>query len=150
MFLYRLLLAISVAAATTTSPKRGLLYIDSSTSSTDASAFLKSPNDLTWYYNYKPSPTSNIDLEFVPMLWGLDKKDSFVDTVQSQMKTKNISYVLAFNEPDQTSAVGGSNIDPRTAAAAWKSSIEPLAKTGVKLGAPAVSGGGSGLTWLKT
>lgn len=42
---------------------------------------------------------------------------------------------------------GGSCIDAATAADNWKKQIEPLKKLGIKLGAPAVTGGD--FTWLQ-
>jgi len=47
------------------------------------------------------------------------------------------------------SDVGGSNILPARAAELWKRDIEPLKRNGKELGAPAVSGGPTGMSWLK-
>ena len=70
--------------------------------------------------------------------------------MQAQIKGgANITYVLGFNEPDGTKATGGSDIDATTAAQLWQQQIEPLAKEGVKLGAPACTGAESGTQWLK-
>ena len=44
---------------------------------------------------------------------------------------------------------GGSNIPPETAAQLWLQQVEPLAKLGVKLGAPAATGAPAGLQWTK-
>ncbi len=61
---------------------------------------------------------------------------------------RNISHVLTYNEPDGTSATGGSAISPDVAAANWISQVEPLRKLGVKVSAPAVTGSPGGFTWL--
>ena len=75
------------------------------------------------------------------MLWGANNASTFLSDVKSQIKGgANITYVLGFNEPDGTSATGGSEIQPETAAQIWMQQIEPLATLGVKLGAPACTG----------
>jgi hypothetical protein len=91
-------------------------------------------------------------MQFVPMLWGASDSDTgtpFLDSVKKQISGgANISYVLAFNEPDGGHSTGGSNLAVTTAAARWKAEIEPLKKLGVKVGAPAVTGAESGWQWL--
>lgn len=62
---------------------------------------------------------------------------------------RNVTHVLAYNEPDGTSSTGGSSISPSAAATNWISQVEPLRKLGVKTGAPAVTGSQRGLTWLE-
>ncbi|KAG6819990.1 hypothetical protein H0H93_006693, partial [Arthromyces matolae] len=52
-----------------------------------------------------------------------------------------------FNEPDLNSQ---SNIQPAMAAQLWKQYIQPLAASGVRLGAPAVTNGPSGIPWLSS
>lgn len=54
-----------------------------------------------------------------------------------------------FNEPDFNQQ---SNIDPNIAAQLWMQYIEPLRTDipGIKIGAPAVSSGGTGFPWLTT
>lgn len=137
-----------------TSSKRGLCYVDTKDSSSDDSFWDGSNSDLTWYYNYQASPTQGITdkLQFVPMLWGAPSSssdDSFLNTVQGLINSgTNISYVLGFNEPDGCSN-GGSCVDAQTAAETWIREIEPLKDMGVKLGAPAVTGSPTGLTWLE-
>ena len=138
------------------SSKRGLVYITGRDNAADDSLWTSSTSDLTWYYNYQASPSSAYSgspLAFVPMLWGAaDPNDhSFLDSVNAQLDGgANITHVLGFNEPDGTAATGGSGITPATAAAAWKRQMEPFRARGVKLGAPAVTGAPSGLTWLQS
>lgn len=142
----------SLAYAQTTSPKRGLCYVNSKDSSTDDKIWKST--DLTWYYNYAATPTSSMSgLEFVPMQWGAPSSDTdmtFYNTVEGLIKggTK-INYVLGFNEPDGCSN-GGSCVDATTAAQTWIREIEPLkTKYKVSLGAPAVTGAPTGFTWLQ-
>lgn len=63
---------------------------------------------------------------------------------------RNVTHVLAYNEPDGTVATGGSQISPSAAAANWISQVEPLRELGIKTGAPAVTGGTQGFTWLSS
>lgn len=140
------LVSISLAAS-----KRGLIQV-SSTKSSDDSTLTSSPSSLSWYYNYKTTPTDNIGLEFVPMLWGPPEGNyNFTAEVVGLLRGGKVSvkYVLGFNEPDMTGTFGGSDMTPSRAAELWKSEIEPLAAQGVKLGAPGISGSQTGKAWLK-
>ena len=151
-FLICALLADVQIALGTTSPKRGLVFVPS-TDSNDNNIWDASSSDLTWYYNYGPSPSSNYDgskLEFVPMLWGNESDSSFLDTVSGLIDSgTKVNYALGFNEPD-SSINGGSGVAAEDAAATWIRLLEPLReKHQVKLGAPAVTGSPSGFTWLQ-
>ncbi|KAL8805103.1 MAG: hypothetical protein Q9182_002193 [Xanthomendoza sp. 2 TL-2023] len=134
------------------SSKRGLVYIPNSRHMSDDSIWTSASSDLTWYYNYQSKPSAALKnsskLQFVPMLWG--SSTTFLVDVTSQIKSgANISYVLAFNEPDGGGSTGGSAIPAETAAETWQREVEPLKEFGVKLGAPAVTGAPSGKIWLQ-
>lgn len=149
-FLSLLSLAVCSAAAITSNPKRGLIYIPSSIFPKDDSIFVGAKTAMTWYYSYgNLAPPAVVGtpgaLEFVPMLWG-DYANSFVSDVRNAVP--KVKYVIGFNEPDMITDWGGSNITPQRAADAWKASIQPLAASGIKLGAPAVSGAPAGRVWL--
>ncbi|MCJ1255682.1 hypothetical protein MMC24_003499 [Lignoscripta atroalba] len=139
-----------------TSSKRGLVHVPSVKYPADDSIWSSSSSDLTWYYNYRSTPSpaygNSAKLQFVPMLWGApsDPSDNrFLNDVQDQIRSgTNITYVLAFNEPD-AQANGGSGVPADLAAQAWIREIEPLRKQGVKLGAPAVTGAPTGFLWLQ-
>lgn len=142
--------AICGAHAQSTTPKRGLVYIPSSIWPRDDDIFLGSKNAMTWYYSYgSTAPPAVVGtsaaLEFVPMLWG-DYTNSFISDVRNAVP--KVKYIIGFNEPDMITDWGGSNITPQRAAEAWKASIQPLAASGIKLGAPAVSGATAGRDWL--
>ncbi len=135
--------------------KRGLVYVPNPRYPQDDQIWV-SGSDLDWYYNYgdQPSPVySKSNLQFVPQLWGqpaTNNDTAFLEGVRSLISNgTNISSVLAFNEPDMESSVGGSNIAPSTAAQIWSREIQPLAKMGVKLGSPACSSGPEGITWMQ-
>ena len=155
-FLPFLLFTCAVNSKVGNPSKRGLVYVPSSKHPQDDQIWDSSDSDLNWYYNYgsEPSPAySNSSLHFVPQLWGqpatTDDK-AFPDAIQKLVSTgTNISSVLAFNEPDMQSSVGGSNIDPSTAAQIWSREIQPLAKMGIKLGSPACSSSPEGITWMQ-
>ncbi|KAF8186940.1 hypothetical protein K438DRAFT_1596048 [Mycena galopus ATCC 62051] len=100
----------------------------------------------SWVYNWATVPPDYLadsGLEFVPMQWNQVGIENLSATV-TQIGAKN---VLAFNEPDMPNQ---SNISPTTAATLWMQYFEPLKTTdsGIRLGAPAVSSGESGLDWL--
>lgn len=141
-------------ATYTRSSKRGLVFIPSDTHPYDDEIWVESGSDLTWYYNYGPQPSpayynlTQEEFEFVPQLW--TSSSTFLSTVTSMISGgRNISHVLTFNEPDGSTATGGSNLAPSAAASAWISQVQPLKKLGVKLGAPAVTGSPGGFTWLQ-
>lgn len=56
---------------------------------------------------------------------------------------------MTYNEPDGQSATGGSAVNTDDAAGNWISEVAPLREMGVKVGAPAVTGGPGGFTWLE-
>jgi hypothetical protein len=163
-----LLLSPASAQNYTRSPKRGLVYVPSSEHPSDDSIWTRPDSDLTWYYNYSPSPTSSLSnpsdpktnspLEFVPMLFGVTNSTPSDDSTATpnflysvldlQSKGMDIKYALAFNEPDGSSTTGGSSVSPELAATVWKSEIAPLRAHGVKVGYPAVTGAPSGMQWL--
>lgn len=150
------LLALTGLAAATSSSKRGLVFVPNSKWPQDNSIWVESGSDLTWYYNYGSTPSSDFadytqdEFEFVPMLWGSIEDTSFLDEVNSLIDGgRNISHVLGFNEPNGDSSTGGADILPAKAAQVWVKNIEPLAAQGVKLGLPACTGGTDGIPWLQ-
>lgn len=150
-----LLTAASVISADTvgSSTKRGLVFVPSTNHPSDNQIWVEGKSDLTWYYNYQPSPSpayanrTQEEFEFVPMLW--TTSNTFMSTIQSMISDgRNITHVLTYNEPDGTTSTGGSDIDPAVAATNWISQVEPLRKLGIKVSAPAVTGSPGGFTWL--
>jgi len=139
----------------TSSPKRGLVVVQTSHESDD-SIWIRAGSDLTWYYNYQSSPsseyTSNPTFQFVPMLYSAPSSASdttFLTTILSQIQSgANITYVLAYNEPDGQKSTGGTDIPADTAASTWMSNVAPLREHGVKVGLPAVTGSPDGSNWL--
>jgi hypothetical protein len=154
------LLASLVSAST--SPKRGLCYVPNAKHPSDDQIWVQHGSDLTWYYNYGATPSSSYanlsqsSFAFVPMMWGVNGTNSsdtsFLDAMEDLIGTQgtNITHVLSFNEPNEGTDVGGSDVQPEDAAKAWVANFEPLAeKYGVKLGLPACSGAPSAMPWLE-
>ncbi|ERF72790.1 hypothetical protein EPUS_04225 [Endocarpon pusillum Z07020] len=140
------------------SSKRGIVYVTPASPSDDE-IWARPSNDLSWYYNYVYTPTAALasasHLSFVPMLWGAPPSPtsddtSFLDSITSQLSSgANITHILAYNEPDGSSATGGSNLSPDAAANTWLRNIKPLRDDhGVKVGLPAVTGSPGGIEWL--
>ncbi|KAK7955857.1 uncharacterized protein PG986_005079 [Apiospora aurea] len=151
-----LLLSLGSSIATASgSNKRGLVFVPNEQWPQDSQIWVKPGTDLTWYYNYKMTPAPSFadvpqdKFEFVPMMWGKVDGTTFLDSVNQQLDGgRNISHVLGFNEPDGAVS-GGSNLDPESAAQLWVTNMEPLAKRGVKLGMPAVTGSDRGVKWTQ-
>ncbi|KAL9622062.1 MAG: hypothetical protein Q9160_003561 [Pyrenula sp. 1 TL-2023] len=160
LLLPSLLTSAAQTANSTTSPKRGLVYISSKHASTDDPIWLQSWTDLSWYYDYTDKPAASIPssshLSFVPMLFTAPSSASstetaFLDSITSQVSSgANITHVLAYNEPDGDTSTGGSSIPADTAAASWMRNLAPLRRDhGIKLGLPAVTGSPNGINWLR-
>lgn len=134
------------------SPKRGLVYIPSSSHPEDDQVWVRPGSDLTWYYNYGQDPTFNGSgsLLFIPMNWG-PYYDDFNSKIRARVQAGiKVPYILSYNEPDLPYEYGGSNATPVAAANHWISELEPLHRDlGIAIGAPAVSGGEGGWTWLQ-
>lgn len=136
--------------------KRGLVYVPSRNTAiqaVDDPIWVQPGSPLSWYYNYDYRATAKYDafpqMQYVPQLWG-DFSNTFINTVVGYMQAgRNITHIIAFNEPDGPGSEGGSNITPARAAARWIQDIEPLKAYGIKLGAPAVTGSPRGFTWLE-
>jgi len=92
-----------------------------------------------WEYDYDNVATSSLDVEYVPM-----RHDANWDAYANINGKQKSTHVLAFNEPDQTNQA---NMTVAAAIANWPN----LVKSGLRLGAPAVSDSGvsgEGLDWL--
>lgn len=79
------------------------------------------------------------------MLWGDNQVDSWESSINDTIRSQEVTHVLAFNEPEQSSQ---SNISPSDGASLWKSQLEPLKSQGILLGSPAPSSSPSGKQWL--
>ncbi|ODN73313.1 hypothetical protein L202_07859 [Cryptococcus amylolentus CBS 6039] len=91
--------------------------------------------NLQWYYSWALDPWAVSGKEFVPMVWGRDSVSQV-----SGRTFDGSSYILGFNEPDQTSAVGGSAISASDAASLHQQWTGALSQS-LKIGSPAVARG---------
>ncbi|WVR09728.1 hypothetical protein IAU60_006804 [Kwoniella sp. DSM 27419] len=99
---------------------------------------------LDWYWNWGMQPFDLGNVEFVPAIWGEVAAKRFDGTVPQGTK-----HILSFNEPDQSSAVGGSDIPDVHHAAQLHQDWTAKVPSGIKIGAPAVARGGD-KTWFKS
>ncbi|ESZ94123.1 hypothetical protein SBOR_5477 [Sclerotinia borealis F-4128] len=76
-----------------------------------------------------------------------DHTANWVNNVNAAI-ARGSGHILAFNEPDGCSA-GQSCMSPQQAVNAWKTYMQPFAGR-VALGAPQVSNGAGGLSWLES
>lgn len=139
--------AASVSHRPVPGTKRGLVSFDGMMG--DYAVWIQPGSPLSWYYNYGSTPYAqfaNSQMQYVPMLFGNNAVNFTAAVLSLINQGYNITWVLGFNEPDQATQYGGSAIDPATAAARWKSDIEPLKQYGIHLGAPSIS---YNVTWLQ-
>jgi len=113
---------------------------------------------IGWSYTWSVYPntaTNNLHLDFVPMMWGIDQThiNDFNTAYAAGVFNYNANTrtcFLGFNEPDQS---GQSNMTPETAVTNWRNYIQKLrtnaATSQLRLGAPAVSNGPTGLPWIQ-
>lgn len=136
---------VSASSSTTSSGKRGLAYNDA-----DLLSGFSSSSEISWAYNWGSSSDglSLSNVEYVPMLWGLNSAstDDWTTAADAAIASGS-TYLMSFNEPDLDTQ---SNIGYADAAAGYLTYMEPYADK-AKLLAPAVTNGGSpmGLTYLE-
>ena len=92
--------------------------------------------DPKWSYDWDNSTTSTRDTEYVPMRHNLNW-NAYANINNKQ----NSTHALGFNEPDKADQA---NMTVATAIANWPN----LLASGLRLGSPAPSDAGTGLTWL--
>jgi hypothetical protein len=101
--------------------------------------------EVSWWYNWETGPGSCKTTPFVPMVWGHTGSEQTASGIASEVSSAvsaGYSYILGFNEPDNTSQ---SNISVATAISLWPSFKNPS----LRVGAPATQGNSAGLTWIK-
>ncbi len=126
------------------SPKRGLAY-----NLKDSADFEALKNGISWWYNwyFKTDAPKNYyseyQMEFIPMLWGGNNADDFVQAKNFILAHTEIKYLLILNEPNLTDQA---NQTPEQAAQNWKqyeklkSDLKALGRT-IYLVGPAMTWG---------
>ena len=105
--------------------------------------FTKPGSKLKWLYNWSPAPTPNsASIEFVPMQWN----NVNIHELHDKAMTVNAAAILGFNEPELPDQ---SNMSPELAAKEWLRWMEPLRKSGVRVGSPGISSAPQGVGWLQ-
>ncbi|WWC72096.1 uncharacterized protein I206_106056 [Kwoniella pini CBS 10737] len=99
---------------------------------------LANTKGLKWYYNWSFWPMSMGDIEYVPMIWG----ESSINDWDGNVPTGS-TYILGFNEPDQPSSAGGSNMNVTQGSLLHQKWTNKLVNKNIKIGSPAVARGGS-------
>ncbi|BFZ57123.1 hypothetical protein PYCC9005_004173 [Savitreella phatthalungensis] len=121
--------------------KRGLAWPSANPVSA-AGVFSSHASALGWYHNWGSGSTSALSsIPFVYTQWGNDNINNLAAAVPSG------SILVGPNEPDQGAQA---NMSPAAVAALYRQYLTPLRKSGQvsRLGSPACSNGGSGITWL--
>lgn len=90
--------------------------------------------NVRWKYNWNLDQNSTTDLEYVPI-----RQTRWWPSLDQDWRMRGANTLLGFNEPDRPDQA---NLTVDEAIAAWPD----LLRTGLRLGAPAVSDGG--LNWL--
>ncbi|KAI3325434.1 glycoside hydrolase family 128 protein [Xylariaceae sp. AK1471] len=148
------ILAARTIAQDNLPPKRGMSYVGTADShDADYDILLSSGSPIGWYYTWSPVPApsdifphgAESMIEFVPALPGIDNLDNDIDALGRVPDSSK--HLFAFNEPDGTTASGGSSISPDDAAKAYIEKIVPL-RNRFQISHPSVTGSPRGLEWL--
>ena len=95
----------------------------------------------SWYYNWGTTPSgADTDLEFVPMVWGLQ---NYKQNLQS-IKEQGLTTVLGYNEPEGIYS-GQSNISVEDAV----KTASDFTDSGLRIGSPAIEHVYDQTGWLK-
>lgn len=124
--------------------KRGLAANDDLTITNFGNTYNSLSSQITWQYNWDSTTTAKQSYaEFVPMLWGTQSyhTDQW-STNANYWIGEGSTYLLGFNEPEQS---GQANLSPQDAATAYKQYMTPFASQAT-LGAPSVSN--DGYDWM--
>ena len=101
-----------------------------------------SPYDVEphWFYNWNINSNSTLDWEYVAI-----RQQPYWPGLDQDWKARGVSHLSGFNEPDNSAEDAYKNLNNGSVSSAidhWP----PLLNTGLRVGAPAVTDGGS--NWL--
>ncbi|CAE6467372.1 unnamed protein product [Rhizoctonia solani] len=107
-------------------------------------------HEVSWYFTWSPKSwvvPSPAELEFVPQLWGERDAQSFASVVNAtSIATNRWKNVLGMNEPELPAQA---NMAAQDGVNFWKTHLEPLKSTGIRLGSPAITSGPNGKKWMQ-
>lgn len=146
-FILVVLLVVSSnsALAQQRSAKRGMCWDEKTQPMTDAPIRKMAPG-VSWYYNWGVAPTGNPtmigtgdnQMAFLPMCWNASFDEAQLRGYLSQHQGE-VRYLLAFNEPNLSWNVGGSQMTPQQAATAWPKVRQVAEDFGLEMVAPALN-----------
>lgn len=139
--------APSTTSVSSSGKRRGLAYNDKNL----LPGFLGGDSKVSWAYGWDQVQdfSSDLGIEFVPMLWGTG--DDFTPTWASNAQkaiANGATALLSFNEPDNA---GQANLSPSVAAAAHIQYMNPFAGQ-ARISTPAITNSGAdgeGISWLQ-
>ncbi|MCR5077169.1 MAG: hypothetical protein K6A82_03925 [Prevotella sp.] len=137
-----LLLALSVPAQRR-SDKRGISWDEKNVVLTDANLSKMQPG-ISWLYNWGVASSSSSSIigtadgiAYIPMCWNGDFNET---TLRNWLKAHpGTKYLLGFNEPNLSWNVGGAQMTPQQAAAAWPKLEKIADEFQLELVAPALN-----------
>ena len=144
MLLNFLLVALSCVSFVTAAGKRGIgAPWDSVGSDLDR---IPAGQKISWIYNWESyPPPGGRQFEYVAMLRTAHQDD--IDRFYTNMPHNGARTLLCLNEPDH---VEQANLTPEQAADVWRRHCWPQkTQRGIRLGAPAITNGPSGIPWLQ-
>ncbi|KAK1774339.1 glycosyl hydrolase catalytic core-domain-containing protein [Copromyces sp. CBS 386.78] len=129
--------------------QRGLAYNDHNL----LTSFIGGGSKATWVYNWGQQDDSNTNLEFVPMLWGIDKGfpqdfPKYWDANAQKAINAGSKAFLSFNEPDLPAQA---DLTPQVAAENHIKLMNPWAGK-VRISSPSITNSGDpnmGLNWMQ-
>ena len=97
----------------------------------------------SWFYNWSykapnvlQNDFENINMDYVPMVWGWGQENYQADLIAYLEQHPNIRYILGYNEPNFSAQA---NMSPRQAAAKWHEIEEIADRFNLQIVGPAVN-----------
>ncbi|KAH7341264.1 glycosyl hydrolase catalytic core-domain-containing protein [Rhizoctonia solani] len=107
-------------------------------------------HEVSWYFTWSPQSwvvPPPAQLEFVPQLWGARDAQLFPTIVNATSIAANgWKNILGMNEPELPAQA---NMAAQDGVSFWKTHLEPLKSTGVRLGSAATTSGPNGKAWMQ-
>lgn len=124
------------------SAKRGVCW-DEKTQALTAAPIKKMTPGIAWLYNWGEAPTGTpanlgTEMAFLPMCWNASFDETRLRNYLTAHKGE-VKYLLAFNEPNLSTNVGGSAMTPQQAANAWSKVKKIAADFDLEIVAPALN-----------
>lgn len=106
---------------------------------------------ISWLYNWSPDPSlpPNSPFPFVPMVWNGSQchVNSLTRVLDENREKCPQRVILGFNEPELHDQA---NMSPDEAANLWMDHMEPLRRSGIRVGSPGMSNAPQGMPWMRS